>query len=60
MEIKFANNNDEREQVAKLSKAFAEEGICNGVVADDYEFLDRAMQQSLKEITQLQVMRMVT
>lgn len=43
MEIKFANNNDEREQVAKLSKAFAEEGICNGVVADDYEFLDRAM-----------------
>lgn len=38
MEIKFANSNDEREQVAKLSKAFAEEGICNGVVADDYEF----------------------
>lgn len=38
MDIKFASNNEERQQVAKLSKAFTDEGICNGMIADDYEF----------------------
>ena len=40
IQVRFAEN-DELHEVVKLSKAFEDEHICNGLVADDYEYFTK-------------------